>query len=102
MTACRHDNIDASVSKKQFETPWQERPHLNMQAAAEIAGVSTASLYRLAHQGRLTLKKFAGRTLVTTSSLIAVLDSAEDWSPSDRPAKALAVRGERARAAWAE
>ncbi len=42
-----------------------------------------ASLYRLAHDGRLKLKKLEGRTLVETKSLIAVVESANDWTPAD-------------------
>ena len=90
----------ASARDKQPLTPWRERPLLNMRVASEIAGVSPASLYRLANMGQISLKKLAGRTMIETGSLIAVMESAEDWSPSDRPAKALAARGERARASW--
>lgn len=77
-------------------TPWRERPLLSMQMASEVAGVSRGSLYRLAAEGRLQLKKLAGRTLVDTNSLIAILDNAESWTASDCNAKAVAARGERA------
>jgi hypothetical protein len=60
--------------------PWRERPLHSMQVAATIVGVSRASLYRLASEGRLTLKRLAGRTLVETQSLIALIDTAEDWT----------------------
>ncbi len=73
-----------------------------MQEAAGIAGVSQASLYALAQKGKLTLRKFAGRTMAESASLAAALDGAEAWTPSDRNGKALAGRLERSRAAWAE
>lgn len=81
-------------------TLWRDRPLLSMQVASEVAGVSRGSLYRLAAENRLQLKKLAGRTLVDTPSLIAILDSAEAWTASPCTAKAVAARGERARASW--
>jgi hypothetical protein len=82
------------------EIPWQQIPHLTMQNAGRIAGLSPASLYRYASEGRLKLRRLAGRTLVDTQSLIALIESAEEWTPSDRAEKARATRVERARAAW--
>jgi hypothetical protein len=82
------------------ETPWRERPLQSLQTASEIAGISVASLYRFASEGRLTFKRLAGRTLVETKSLIALVNSAEDWTPSSRTEKARETRVERARAAW--
>lgn len=80
--------------------PWQQRPHHTIQTASQIAGLSRASLYACAKQGRLTLRRLAGRTLVTTESLIAFINSAEEWKPSDRGSGGRAARAERARAAW--
>jgi hypothetical protein len=83
-------------------TPWRDAPLHSMQAASKICGVSIASLYRFAAEGRLTLKRLAGRTLVSTESLVALVDSAEPWAPSTRAMKARSVRAERARAGWRE
>lgn len=80
-------------------TPWRDRPFQQMQTASEIAGLSPASLYRFAAEGRLILKKLGGRTLVDTSSLIALIGEAEPWSPSDRADRARAARADRAQAA---
>jgi hypothetical protein len=71
-----------------------------VQNSAAVAGCSTGQIYNLARTGRLVLKKLAGRTLVDTSSLIAFIDSAEPWSPSDRNKAANAARVKSARAAW--
>lgn len=68
--------------------PWRERPLLNLQDASKLLGVSTASIYRFEREGRLVFTRLAGRTLIETPSLIALVDSTEAWSPSGRPEKA--------------
>jgi predicted DNA-binding transcriptional regulator AlpA len=80
--------------------PWRDRPLLRMQEGSKVSGLSTASLYRAASEGRLTLKRLYGRTLIETPSLIALINSAEDWVRSGRADKAHAARTERSRAAW--
>jgi hypothetical protein len=80
--------------------PWRERPLQTLKTASEIAGVSVSSLYRLAAEGKLRFRKLAGRTVVETPSLVALVDSAEAWTPSDRGKAARARRSEIARAAW--
>lgn len=72
--------------------PWRERQFLTMKTAAAIAGVSPASLYRFAAEDRLHLRKLGGRTLVVTTSLITLLDEAEEWVPSTRTQAAVAKR----------
>lgn len=91
-----------AVAPPQSEPHWREYPVQTVQSASSIAGISPASLYRFAAEGRLKLRRLAGRTLVDTQSLIALIDSAEDWTPSRRAEKARATRVERARAAWQE
>jgi hypothetical protein len=91
----------ALTSKAQsLNIPWQQIPHQTMQEASRIASLSPASLYRYAAEGRLKLRRLAGRTLIDTQSLMALIESAEEWTPSDRAEKARATRVERARAAW--
>lgn len=80
-------------------TPWRERPFLQLKAASEIAAVSVTTLYRFSEAGRLKLRDFGGRTLVDTKSFIALIDSANDWTPRDRGREARAKRSEIARAA---
>lgn len=79
---------------------WRNTAYIPVSRASEIAGVSTTSLYNMNEAGRLEFKRLAGRTLVTTKSLIALLDSAEDWTPSDRGRHARRARIQRARASW--
>jgi len=81
------------------ETPWRDRPLLPLKTAGEIVGVSPASLYRFADEGKLKLRTLAGRTLVDTQSLIALAESASDWTPKDRGKEARARRAEIARLA---
>jgi hypothetical protein len=74
------------------ETRWQDRAMLSLQLAAEIAGISVASLYRAAGEGRLHLRRLEGRTVVETASLVELLNAAEVWTPSDRGKQARAKR----------
>ena len=89
-----------SHSEGSAEIPWRERPFQPLPRAREITGVSIASLYKLADEGRLVFRRIAGRTLVETVSLVQLIDAAEPWTPSDRGAAARASRAETARAAW--
>jgi hypothetical protein len=63
-----------------------------MQLGSEISAISVASLYRAADDDRLVLRRLYGRTLVETSSLIALMNGAERWTPSDRGKEARAKR----------
>lgn len=77
---------------------WRETPHLRLQDAALIAGVSASTLYTLAQQDRLQFVRLLGRTLVDTQSLIALLDTREPWTPSTKPRAAQEAREARAAA----
>lgn len=96
MAALRKANPRPQDTKIETATPWRDRPHLTMKVAAEIAGLSTASLYRYAGEGELSLKRLAGRTFVDTASLAKWLQSAEPWQPSASGAAARAARAPRA------
>jgi hypothetical protein len=80
-------------------TPWRDRPFLQLKTASEIVGVSIASLYNFSDGGQLKLRNFGGRTLVDTKSLIALIETAEDWTPKKRGQEARAKRKEIARTA---
>ena len=73
-------------------TLWRDRPLLPLKIASEVVGVSVASLYRFADEGRLKFRQLAGRTLVDTKSLVALADSAADWAPQSRGKEARAKR----------
>jgi hypothetical protein len=73
---------------------------LPMQTAGEIAGISVASLYRFASEGRLKLRRLAGRTLVETQGLAALIENADAWTPSERGKEAREARAQALRSAW--
>lgn len=80
--------------------PWRDRPLTTLQAAAEISGLSTGTLYRFEKAGKLSFKRLGGRTLVDTQSLIELVDSAGDYAPlHHRTEPAIARRSEIARQA---
>jgi excisionase family DNA binding protein len=82
--------------------PWRDTVNLTISRAAEIAGVSTASLYQMRAKGELTFVRLGGRTLVDTESLKRLLAAAasKPWEASGKGEAARASRVERARAAW--
>lgn len=82
------------------EIPWRQRPFLPLITAAELLGLSPSSLYRLEAEGRLSFNRLGGRTLVAVTSLVKLIDGAEEWTPSDRGSAARAKRQERARTGW--
>jgi predicted DNA-binding transcriptional regulator AlpA len=81
--------------------PWQQRPLLRLKLAEEITGLSSTSIYRLAHKKRLNLVRIAGRVLVETPSVIALISSAEAWTPSKRGEAGRKKSAELARGRWA-
>ena len=84
----------------QFSTPWRELPHLPLKRAAEIAGLSPATLYHANSKGELVFVRLGGRTLVQTESLKAYIATAEKWTPSHKVAKANEARKAAAAKAW--
>jgi hypothetical protein len=94
----RNDSTSPSVLVA-GSTPWRERAFLQLKTASEIAGVSISTLYRFSESGQLKLRGFGGRTLVDTPSFIALLATAEDWTPKNRGQEARAKRREIARTA---
>lgn len=92
-------NTKAAEVAARPQTPWQERSLLPLKTAGEIAGISPASIYRLADEGQISLRRLAGRTLVQTATLVALLDKAEPWTANDRGKEARAARKAAARSA---
>lgn len=97
----RQQAARTELHPKRAETlAWDRRPHMQMSLASEVSGVSPATLYSLAAEGKLQLFKLAGRTLVDTESLKALIASRQVWTPeTNRGAAARAKRSEGARAA---
>lgn len=98
MSKCAPALLPQSASPP-VQTPWRDRPFLQLKVASEIVGLSIASLYRFSDQGRLRFRVFGGRTLVDTKSLIALVDTAQEWVPRDRGKEARAQRRKSARCA---
>lgn len=81
------------MTNKKADIPWRERAFLPLPEAAQLLGVSAASLYRFASSGELTFTSLAGRTLVTVESVVKMIDDAPRvWKPSKRGAGARAAR----------
>ncbi len=98
--SAQHDAASPPTVSKRATVSWRERAFLPLATAAEVLGLSPASLYRFEAEGRLVFNRMAGRTLVNVNSLIVLIDSAEEWAPSGRGAAARAKRSERARDRW--
>jgi hypothetical protein len=61
---------------------WRNGEYVTLQAASRISGVSIASLYRAASEGRLEFRRLEGRTLCTVKSLTPFVDNAPAWTPA--------------------
>jgi predicted DNA-binding transcriptional regulator AlpA len=99
-------SIQAAVAQEahrpqKSSIPWRDRPFLPLLSAAELLGLSPSSLYRLETEGKLRFRRLGGRTLVAVDTIVALIDTADDWAPSERGAAARAKRSERARERWA-
>ena len=105
LSSYRSDGVDTMAStdtrssKRADTIPWQMRPHLRMDVTADITGLSRTTIYRLAAEGRLTLKRLAGRVGVETVGVVRLVENAEPWRPGNRGAAARAKRSAAARAA---
>lgn len=81
--------------------PWRERAFLPLPIASQVIGLSTATLYNMESAGKIEFRRVGGRTLVTTESLIRLVENAERQAPRvERTAKARAARSSCARASW--
>ena len=85
--------------QRQDAIPWDRRPHLRMTVTSDVTGLSRTTIYRLAAEGKLTLKRIAGRVVVETPGVLALVKAAQPWAPSARGAAARAKRSEAARMA---
>lgn len=96
------DSQAAQEARKSHKpsVPWRERPFVPLLTAAELLGLSPATIYSLEAKGDLTFRRIGGRTLVSVETIISLIDSAEQWTASDRGAAARSARSERARERW--
>ena len=77
---------------RQAPVSWRLSEFHSVKRTAEILGLSTASVYALETGGKLEFRRVAGRVLVTTASLAAVVDGAEPWAASTRGRAGRAAR----------
>lgn len=87
-----NSNSTAVVQSKPFS--WRDVEFHSVKRAAEIVGLSTASIYALEAQGKLEFRRIAGRVLIPTSSLAGVVDGAEPWQALPRGNRARAAGGQ--------
>lgn len=87
-----------SQPRKSETIPWDQRPHLRMTVTTDVTGLSPTTIYRLAAEGKLTLKRIAGRVVVETPGVVALVQNAEPWRPGKRGGAARSKRAEVARA----
>ena len=75
------------------EIAWQALPYQPVARTAAITGRSPAHVYALLKSGTLRAVKLAGKTLVTTESIVELLAGAQPWSPDhDKIASAQRAR----------
>ena len=89
--------------KTVINIPWRERAFVNVPTAAELIGTSPAGVYAMHHEGKLTLRKMAGRTVAAVSELIRLIDSAEPLTEANKANKSrFGVEGrlKRSRESW--
>jgi hypothetical protein len=72
-------------------TRWADRPFLSIPFAAQLLGRSRAGIRAMLTDSRLRGVRVAGRTMVTTESVQALLDAAEPFQPGR---KVIGVRPE--------
>ena len=71
---------------------WRTTENQTLQEASRISGVSIAGLYRARAENKLAFRRLQGRVLVSTESLVAFVEGAEPWVPSERGKEARAAR----------
>lgn len=79
-----HSDSPAGAHARAGASPWRMLPNVPVLRASEILGCSRGQVYVLARDGRLSMVKLAGRTLVTVASLIAFLETAQPFVPTGR------------------
>jgi hypothetical protein len=88
------------ASPPQIDESWRTTACMPLKRAAHILGVSVASLYNLEKDKTLRFRRIAGRTVVVTRGVAALVDADEQWEPSAVGAAARARRAELVKAGW--
>jgi excisionase family DNA binding protein len=73
--------------------PWTDLPHHPVSRASAVLGVSNSQVYKLLGKGRLRAVKSAGKTQITTESMVELQSDAKAWTPdASRVARANEIR----------
>ncbi|THF59855.1 helix-turn-helix domain-containing protein [Ollibium composti] len=72
-------NANLTAAKSASQIPWPQKPVLPLRVAADLLGISRSSLYRLQAGGKLTFARVGGKSVVRTPSLLAYLETIEEW-----------------------
>jgi hypothetical protein len=75
-----------------FPNGWRDHAFVTLHQAADVLGLSRASIYRMAQTGCLTLKTLNGRTLVPVADLLRIERDASSWTGSERTRRAVEGR----------
>jgi len=84
----------------QVDESWRATAFLPLKRAAGVLGVSVSSLYNMERDKTLKFRRIAGRTVVVTRGVAALVDADEQWEPSAIGAAARARRAELVKAGW--
>ena len=72
---------------------WSGYPYQTIKSAAAILACSTSKIYELLKDKKLEARRLNGKTVIATSSLVAMLEQAKPWEPArHRVKKANEVR----------
>jgi excisionase family DNA binding protein len=73
--------------------PWTDLPHHPVSRASAVLGVSESQVYKLLRENRLHAVKSAGKTQITTESMVDLQSNAKAWTPdASRVARANEIR----------
>jgi hypothetical protein len=61
--------------------PWTDLPHHPVSRASAVLGVSQSQVYKLLRARRLDAVKSAGKTQITTESIVELQSDAKAWTP---------------------
>ena len=99
MRAIKH-GVDTGTTSPGGQSRGAQRRACRWKRAAGVLGVSVSSLYNLERDKTLKFRRIAGRTVVVTRGVAALVDADEEWVPSAVGAAARARRAELVRAGW--
>jgi hypothetical protein len=75
-----HNNLQTTQAEY-AGLPWQSVPHHTVKTAALLLGCSPGKVYAELHAGHLIGIKLAGKTLITTASIVDFIATAQPWRP---------------------